>query len=418
MVQRSIITNTPLSKVKSPIASLDIMYLKELHEKKLVAPTNRNFTDSNQIEGAYVINPKKGFYKDIFVLDFKSLYPSMIMTFNIDPFTYCKNGEIEAPNGARFSKERGILPDLIYRVYKERDIAKKEKDNIKSYALKTTMNSFYGAVASPKSRFYNRDVGGAITSFGRFIIQKAKAFAEDNDFKTIYGDTDSIFIKYKKKDFESFEEKEKTGKKIEKDLNEYFEKWVCEKFGEKSKLSIELEKIYDKFFIASKKRYVGHDEIKDKIQFVGMEAVRGDWTDLAKRFQVNLVNLVFKEKSKEEIEKYILDYIKKLEEGKFDDQLVYKKKITKPLSAYTKTTPPHVRAARELKEFRGRIVKYVMGEDGPKHVSLIDKNFKYDYSHYIEKQLKGVSDDLLESLGIDFNKLFSMRKQKSLDKFF
>jgi DNA polymerase-2 len=418
MVQRSIITNTPLSKVKSPIASLDILYLKELHKLKKVAPTNRNFTDSNQIEGAYVINPKRGFYKDIFVLDFQSLYPSIIMTFNIGPFSHEENGEIEAPNGAKFSKKRGILPDLIERVYKERAIAKKEKNDIKSYALKTTMNSFYGAIASPKSRFYNRDIGGAITSFGRHIIQKAKQYVEERGFKTIYGDTDSVFIKDIQKEFKSYEEKKKRGERIERELNDYFKKWVEEGFAQKNMLDIELEKIYDKFFIASKKRYVGYDKEKDKIQFVGMEAIRGDWTELARSFQVNLVNLIFQEKNKEEIEQYILDYIKKLERGEFDNQLVYRKKITKPLSAYTKTTPPHVRAARELKEFRGRAVKYVMGEEGPKHVSLIDKNFKYDYKHYIEKQLKGVSDDLLESLGIDVDKLFSLRKQRSLDKFF
>ncbi|MFW6285911.1 MAG: DNA polymerase domain-containing protein [Nanoarchaeota archaeon] len=418
IMQRSIITNTPLMKVKSPIASLDLLYLKELHKQKIVAPTNNNFKDTSQLEGAYVIDPKQGFYENIFVFDFKSLYPSIIMTFNIDPYTYNpNNGTIQAPNGAKFVKQKGILPTLIYQIYKERDIAKSQKDDIKSYALKTTMNSFWGAIASPKSRFYNSEIAGAITGFARHVTKKAEKYANKSN-KVIYGDTDSIFVKIpnlKKTDLDSLK---KAGYQLEKELNKHFNDWIDKEYQIKNFLNIELEKIYDKFFIASKKRYVGRDILKNKIQFVGMEAIRGDWTQLARSFQINLVNLIFSNKKREEIEKYILNYIQKLKSGKFDDKLVYTKKITKPLNQYTKTTPPHVKAARELKNFNRRTVKYVMGEKGPKHISLISDNFKYDYEHYIEKQLKGVSDDLLESLGIDFDNVILMKKQTRLDNFF
>lgn len=415
--KRSISTGIPLSKVKSPIATLDVMYLKKLHKKGFVASTNFNFSETNQIEGAYVIEPKKGFYKDIFVFDFKSLYPSIIMTFNVDPFTNSKSGQIEAPNGAKFDKEPGILPELIRKLYDERDVAKKENDKVMSHALKITMNSFYGAVASPKSRFYSLEVGEAITSFGREIIKKSKEFAEKEGHKAVYGDTDSVFIQFNKQ-FSNLDEKKKFGKKFEKKINEYFTLWVEEEFGQECFLSIEMEKIFSKFFIASKKRYVGYDEITSETMFTGMEAVRGDWTDLARSFQVNLVNLVFSEKKKEDIEKFILDFADEVRKGKHDDMLVYKKKLTKPLKEYTKTTPPHVKAARELKELNSRIVKYVMTKNGPKHISLVNDDIDYDYEHYIEKQLKGVSDDILESLGIDFDKVLMSKKQTNLDKFF
>ena len=227
MITRSQITNTPLQKVKSPIATLDIMYLKELHKKNLVASSNFNFNQSMPIEGAFVISPERGFYEDIFVMDFKSLYPSIIMTFNIDPFSYDKNGEIIAPNGAKFNRTPAILPQLIQKLYLERDIAKKEKDKIKSYALKITMNSFYGAVASPKSRFHNRDVGGAITAFGREIIQMTKKFIEDMGHKVIYGDTDSIFIKFNC-EFKDLNEKKEFGVKIQNKVNDYFDNYVKE----------------------------------------------------------------------------------------------------------------------------------------------------------------------------------------------
>ncbi|MCA9496903.1 MAG: hypothetical protein KC589_08205 [Nanoarchaeota archaeon] len=418
MCKRSILTGTPISRVKSPIATLDVMYLKKLHKQKIVASSNFNFTASNPIEGAYVIEPKKGFYEDMFVLDFKSLYPSIIMTFNIDPFTYDEGKDILAPNGAMFSSKLGILPELILKLYEERDLAKKEKDTVKSFVLKITMNSFYGAMASPKSRFYNKDVGGAITSFGRKIIQKAQSFVEEKGHKVVYGDTDSIFVKINGSKGKSFEDKKKLGLLLENELNKYFDLWIENEFKQKNYLNIELEKIYSKFFIASKKRYVGQDEINKKTQFVGMEAIRGDWTELAQRFQVNLVNLIFSGAHKEKINKFILEEIDNLKLGKFDSQLIYKKKITKPLAMYTKTTPPHVKAAREVKDFSGRLVKYVLTKDGPKHISLIEKNVNFDYDHYIEKQLMGVSDDLLECIGINFAEVVGKKKQKSLNSFF
>ena len=417
MMQRSLITNTPLLKVKSPIASLDIMYLEELHKMGYVANSNFNFNSQTPIEGAFVIEPKKGFYEDIFVLDFKSLYPSIIMTFNIDPFTYQENGQIEAPNGAKFVKEEGILPKLILQLYKERDNAKKEKDKVKSNALKITMNSFYGAMASPKSRFYNKDVGGAITSFGRHIIQTAKLHIEKIGHQVVYGDTDSVFVRIKNTENKNLDEKIKIGKELEKELNKYFENWVKEKFGQKSYLNIEFEKLYSKFFIASKKRYVGYDEFEKKTSYTGMEAIRGDWTPLAQNFQMELVNRVFLEKSKKNIENFIKDYINKLKNGDYDQQLIYTKKITKPLNQYTKTTPPHVKAAREVEKFAGKVVKYVMTKDGPKHISILSKPVNYDYQHYIEKQLKGVADDILEALDIDFD-IATNQKEKSLSNFF
>lgn len=415
--QRSIISGTPVERVKSPITSLDIMYLKKLHKRGLVASSNFQFQETSPISGAYVIEPIKGFYNDIFVFDFKSLYPSIIMSFNIDPFSYSKNGKILAPNGVRFENKRGILPELILFLHKERERAKKENDKTKSFALKTTMNSFYGAMVSPRCRFYNKDVGEAITAFGREIIKTAKKFIEDLGHKVIYGDTDSIFV-YSGRKFDSLGDKKKFGAEIEKKANDYFKNLIKGEYGQESFLHIEFEKIYSSFFIASKKRYVGFDEISKKIVFVGMEAVRGDWTELARNFQIKLVELIFEGKKKEDIKNFILDYVEKLKSREFDDLLVYKKKITKPLSNYIKTTPPHVKAARELKEIGGRLVKYVMTKKGPKHVSLVDKKVHYDYEHYIDKQLKGVSDDLLESFGIDFEDVLYGKKQNKLDKFF
>lgn len=418
--KRSILTGTPLAKVKSPIATLDIMYLKELHKRGFVANTNWNFQKSSPIEGAFVVEPTQGFYEDVMVLDFKSLYPSVMMTFNIDPFTQNKGTHIQAPNGATFSNEPGILPKIILELYKERDIAKQEGDKNKSQALKITMNSFYGAMASPKSRYHNTELGESITAFARHITKTAIIETEKLGHKVVYGDTDSIFVKLKDlSPKEKINVKVSAGKVLENHLNKYFQNWVTKEFKQKNYLQIEFEKLYSKFFIATKKRYVGYDEFTKKTQFVGMQAIRGDWTMMAKEFQVKLIELIFNNKEHKEIEQFLLDEIKQIKAGKFDDKLVYTKKIAKPLSEYTKITPPHVKAAKEVVGFSGRVVKYVLTKQGPRHVSLFDKNRdELDYNHYIEKQLKGVSVEILDCIGISFDEIVFKKKQTSLSAFF
>ena len=128
--------------------------------------------------------------------------------------------------------------------------------------------------------------------------------------------------------------------------------------------------------------------------------------------------MIFKDSKQKTIEEFILKYIKDLKDNKFDDLLVYNKRITKPLEQYIKMTPPHVRAAREVKGFSGRLVKYIMTKNGPKHISLFNEREQIDYEHYIDKQLKGVSDDILEALGLDFDTITMKNKQTALDKFF
>ncbi len=417
--EKTIISETPIFKVRSPITILDVLYLKRLHKKNLVASTIYNFSDRNGIVGGYVMNPIKGFHNNVLVFDFKSLYPSIIMTFNIDPFTYVSDKKtknlIEAPNGAYFKREKGILPSLIEKIYNERNKAKKKGDKIKSYSLKTLINSFYGAVGSPKCRFYNKNVAEAITSFGHFFIKLMRDYFEKEGFKVIYGDTDSLFVKISG-DFDESNILD-FGRNLENKANKFLKDYIKKNYNLESKLILEFEKVFLKFFIASKKRYVGKT-LEDKVKFTGLEAVRGDWTKLAKNFQIEFIKRVFNGDSKEDLKNFIKNFVKELKEGKFDDYLIYTKKITKLLEQYTKTTPPHVKAARQLKDFKGKVVEYVITKEGPLHKSLINKNTRYDYDHYIQKQLKAVIDDFIEYLDINFEETISGEKQNTLEKFF
>ena len=224
----------------------------------------------------------------------------------------------------------------------------------------------------------------------------------------------SLFVQ-----FSSLEEKKTFGKELEAKVNSHFQHWVQKEFQLESHLSIEFEKLFDHFFIASKKRYAGFDALSQSMVYVGIESVRGDWTELAKEFQQTILQAIFKGASKQEVEHLITEVVEKLRAGKLDSKAIYRKKITKKLSDYTKTTPPHVKAARELENFKGRLVEYVMTKEGPKHLSLFDtKHHTLDYDHYIEKQLKGVSDEILESFGVDFDVVVYQKSQKSLNKFF
>ena len=158
----------------------------------------------------------------------------------------------------------------------------------------------------------------------------------------------------------------------------------------------------------AKKRYAGL--IDGKLDITGMEAVRGDWTPLAKKFQEALLMRVFMGRK---VEDFVFNFIKDLKSGKFDDLLVYKKGLQKSLDEYTKTTPPHVKAARKLKNFKGYIVRYVYTTEGVEPIELIKGN--YDYEHYINKQLKPIADSILSFINLKFEDMLS--GQRSLKGF-
>ena len=178
-----------------------------------------------------------------------------------------------------------------------------------------------------------------------------------------------------------------------------------------SHLQLEFEKVYSQFIMpklrgmdkGAKKRYAGL--VDGKLEIVGMEAVRGDWTPLAKKFQEELLMRVF---THQKVDIFISQFVKDLKKGKYDALLVYKKSLRKPLKEYTKTTPPHVKAARLVKGFKGTVVRYVHTTEGVEPLEL--KKGEYNYEHYIEKQLKPIADSVLLFLGFKFDEVLSGQK--------
>lgn len=407
-VRRSQISGLFIDQLGMMTNAFDHFYLPLLHRKGFVAPNLRDIKTQEHAEGGYVIEPEPGIYDNIVVLDFKSLYPSIIRTFKIDPYSLLMNDKdtITTLNGYKFSATHHILPDYIDELMKQRKEAVEKGDKQLSQAIKILMNSFYGVMGSYGCRFYHPDLPRAITGTGHKLLLGSKDYLERKGYKVVYGDTDSLFIKLK-------EVKSANGviqgKKIAVELNNYWSDKLKSEHKIQSYLELEFEKFYEKFIITpargseagAKKRYAGLVEIngKKEIEFVGMEFVRSDWTKLAKEFQEELYLKVF---AGEEVDDFIRNTIKELKRGKYDDKLVYRKRLRKEVEDYTKNIPPHVRAAKMLRE-PGDVVYYVITERGPIPIQM--KYNDIDYDHYIDKQLKPIADSVLALLGKSFDSI-------------
>jgi len=426
-IQRSLLTGMPLDRVRASIASLDSLYLKELRKRGYVAPTGGYEERDDLGKGGYVMSSKPGIYDYVIVCDFKSLYPSIIRTFNIDPWSHvlaCKDKEIDkkkiikTPSGACFKNQEGILPMIIQHLWDQREKARKQKNELARYAIKILMNSFYGVLANPTCRFYSREMGNAITLAGQHIIKMTAEKVREMGYEVIYGDTDSIFVYLKIDDYKAAH---KIGDEIAEKINKFFEKHMHDEYNRKNFLELQFDKAYKRFImpmvrgseVGSKKRYAGlliDADGKEKMDFVGLEFVRRDWTDIAKTFQSELLQRIFR---KEEVADYIKQIVEEIREGKHDDLLVYRKAIRKEIDDYTKTTPPHVKAARLLgNDLKSNIIEYVMTKEGPEPIQKL--KHKIDYEHYIEKQIKPIADAILVFYNQNFDDIIKGSSQKTL----
>ena len=197
---RSRLTGMTPDRVAASIASFDFLYLSELEPLGIVAPSVRG--DDSRVyaaqQGGHVLEPEAGLHANVWVFDFKSLYPSVIRTFNIDPLSYVASptpGEdlIETPGGA-FRRKPAILPQLLDELFPRREAARSAGDEVAAHAIKILMNSFYGVLGTPACRFNNPALANSITGAGREILLWSKAWFEAAGFVVLYGDTDSLFV--------------------------------------------------------------------------------------------------------------------------------------------------------------------------------------------------------------------------------
>ncbi|MDB4837073.1 DNA polymerase II [Marinomonas sp.] len=425
------LTGIPFEQPGGSVASFENLYIPRLHKAGWVAPAWRDdaFVSS---PGGFVMSSIPGLYKNVLVFDFKSLYPSIIRTFCIDPLARITatssnleektNGNLLVPGflGASFNRQQAILPELITELAQEREKAKRDKNDILSYAIKIIMNSFYGVLGSNVCRFYHAELASSITMRGHELLDRAKKWIEDSHAKVIYGDTDSLFVTL----HDSHADPQTSGEQLCHSINQKLQVWCQEYAGLESHLELEFECIYERFFMptirgqeeGSKKRYAGRSN--GELVFKGLEAARSDWTPFARQFQRTLFEKIFND---ENPVSFIQETINALRLGEFDEFLIYSKQLSRPLASYTKNKPPHVRAAGIVDKKRAekglplefnkgrKRVYYVYQISGVTPYETNGDLINLDYEHYIEKQLQPIAESILPIFGVNMESLVSQQ---------
>lgn len=408
-IERSLLTGLELDRAGGSVAAMDFLYLPRLHRQGMVAPCLDQLESKNISPGGYVMESVPGIHKNVVVLDFKSLYPSIIKTFNVDPAALALGPAAKNPivgyDGGLFSRELGILPTLVTTLWQARDKAKSDNNQALSQAIKIIMNSFYGVLGTIGCRFFDSRLVSSITKRGHEIIIQSKTYIESKNYRVIYGDTDSLFVLL---DDIAEDKVAACASEIAQELNEWWREKLRREQSIESYLEIEFETHFRKFFMptvrgseaGSKKRYAGLVG-SDKLVFKGLESVRSDWSPIARDFQKVLYGKVFHE---EPFEDYIKSTVQGLLESDSTANLVIRKRLRRKLDAYVKNIPPHVQAARKAEQIRaqkglsslyqsGGWIEYIMTVNGPEPRQY--QHSAIDYDFYIDRQLAPIADSVL-----------------------
>ncbi len=374
--------------------------------------------------GGVVLKPHAGLHENIAVLDFKSMYPNLMITYNLSPDTFIppnektpQGGAFEAPEVKhRFRKEppsfyKEVLTYLIGARGEIRSQMKTlNRDSLeykildaRQKAVKVITNAAYGYAGWIGARWYNKPVAEAATAWGRHTILTAVKMAEKAGLKVIYGDTDSVFV--------TFDEKiPQLEKEIEKELG----------------LEVEADKRYVRiFFTEAKKRYAGL--LPDgSLDIVGLEVIRGDWAEVAKKVQEHVLEIILKEQSPEKAADFVRGVVAELRERKvpFRDLIIWKT-LTKPVEEYA-IKASHVEVARMLQEKGWKMtvgdkVGYVILKGEGRLYERV-KPYIYaaydevDTEYYVSKQVVPAAARILEFFGVTENDLLSNKKKEEKPK--
>jgi DNA polymerase I len=358
-------------------------------------------------KGGMVLQPKPGLHEGVVVLDFKSMYPNLMLLHNISPDTYCPPGEdcgdcFEVPEvGHRFMRDRrGLFGVVISKLMEERERIKGELRALpkgdpshralaeRERAVKVLLNACYGYSGWTGARWYSKEVAESAAALGRATIMRALEMARGLGLEPIYGDTDSIFLKEDPK------------------IPEYIREVVRE-----TGVEIKIDKAYKRvLFMEAKKRYAGLLEGGD-LDIVGLEAVRGDWSGVAKAMQEGMLRAILAEGGPNGAIGFARSYVAKVRSRAvpFRDFIIWKA-LTRPVGDY-KVKAPHVEAARRLMADGvelgpGDEVGYVITKGAGK-IHERAKPYAYaridevDVEYYIANQLIPVASRILSVFGID-----------------
>lgn len=383
-------------------------------------------------EGGFVKEPEAGLHEKVMVCDFRSLYPSIIISHNIDPDSLncdcCRGDAYVSPKGHRFCKKhKGLIPRIVEDVMdaraKVKQEMKKHKEGTGEYrglyfrqwALKIVANSAYGYLGFPRGKWYSRECAESTAAWAREYIHKTIDAATKAGFYVLYADTDSVFLKL--------------GEKKQEDAKKFVEQYNK---GLPERMELEIQGYYPRaIFVSSragpaaKKRYALIRE-DGTVEIKGFEFVRGDWANIARDAQEAVINAVLKEGDPKKAVKIVEKFIKDVKERKVPlKDLTIMEQITRKLSQYQQIGP-HVKAAQRLQKagykiIPGTMVEYVITEgkgsisDRAIPVQLLEKK-KYDIDYYIDNQILPATMKILAELGVKEEDLKHGGKQSGLGK--
>jgi len=371
--------------------------------------------------GAIVLNPEPGLHENIAVLDFKAMYPNIMITYNLSPDTYIPMKEPVPSCGAyevpevkhKFRREPdGFYKEVLSHLIKARDEvrSKMKKTSPESVeyrvldarqkAVKVITNASYGYAGWIGARWYIKPVAEAATAWGRYTILNAIDMAKKEGLKVVYGDTDSIFLKHEPE-------------KIEK---------LSEEIEEKLGLEIKPDKVYVRiFFTEAKKRYAGL--LPDgQLDIVGLEVIRGDWAVVAKKVQEKVLEIVLKEESPKKAARFVQQFIYELRQRRvpYRDLIIWKT-LTKPIEEY-EVKASHVEAAKMLMEKGWRLavgdkVGYVVVVGAGRLYERVKPHAfasydEVDIEYYVSKQVAPAAARVLESFGITEEQILTPKMEE------
>jgi DNA polymerase I len=359
----------PLDKTLNSSTLIDVYILRKAHGK-FVLPSKGNVS-GEEFEGATVFTPVKGLRENIVVLDLKSLYPMIMMTGNMSPETKDPGGELKTPIGVRFKKQPdGLVRSIQAGFLKERDERKKLRNkyafgsrdyklcDMQQNVIKVLMNSYYGVSGYSKFRLYDREIGAAVTSVGREILEHNRKLVEAQGYRVVVGDTDGLGAEIPAN--LGREETTRIAKNLEKMLNDSYPKFAMDVMNaDVSYFSVKFEKLYDRFFSGGKKkRYAGlltWKEGKDvhEIDIVGFEIRRSDSPAVTRFAQKTLMEMVLNGATYDEIRRVISTIVIKYHAGGYSlDEIGIPGGIQKGLNDYA-NADAQVRGARYANEYLG-----------------------------------------------------------------
>jgi len=431
-VQLSNLVGLPLDHVGTAAVGFRVEWFLIKHAQKIGELVPRRIEQPYRpYAGATVLSPEAGLHENIAVLDFKAMYPSLMITYNLSPDTYVAPKEAVPPGGVyeapevkhRFRKQPpGFYKEVLSYLIGVRDEIRPKMKSLdpksaayrvldaRQKAVKVITNASYGYAGWIGARWYVKPVAEAASAWGRHTINSAIEIAKREGLKVVYGDTDSIFMTHEPA-------------KIQK---------LCEKIKEKLSLEIKPDKVYTRiFFTEAKKRYAGL--LPDgRLDIVGLEVMRGDWAAVAKNVQEGVLEIILKEQSPPKAAKFVQQLIGKLRQKKvsYRDLIIWKT-LAKRAEEY-EVKASHVEAAKML---RAKGWKLEVG-DKVGYVMVVGTGRLYervkpyvfasyddvDVEYYVSKQVVPAAARILESFGITEEQLLQSgteaKETKKLTEYF